>query len=1022
VSSNAGRQVSGDADRVTSDAGRVSGGTQGGTGDADSASRDADRQQMPEPMRRDVRLLGDLLGEVLRESGGQDLLDDVERLRRAVIAARRPASRDGAPCDGAPPDGAPHGGAAADPAGDEIAALVAGWPLDRAELVARAFTVYFHLTNLAEEQQRVRALRQRDSGAAPVRESLAAAVAAFRQEQEAGLRQEPSTEHLDDLLARLRVHPVLTAHPTEARRRAVVTALRRISVLLAALDHARPEAAEQSEIRRKLREEIDLLWLTSPLRDKAMEPIDEVRTVMAAFDETLFVVAPTLYRALDEARRGRADAHATPAASAVPAFLRFGSWVGADRDGNPFVTAQVTRETAVIQADHALRALENATTRIGRALTVHADAAPPSPDFALALEAAETAHPELLADLEARAPQEPYRSYLLYLAQRLQATRLRHADLAYGGCAEFLHDLRLVQESLTAAGAVRQAFGELQHLIWQAETFGFHLAGLEIRQHSAVHARALREIEAGGPLSAETNEVLATFRAAGWIQDRFGVDACRRYVVSFTRSAADIAAVHELAQHAIRSGRLPVLDVVPLFESGEDLDNATEVLDGMLALDPVAARLAATGRQLEVMLGYSDSAKELGPVSATLRLFDAQERLARWAADRDVTLTLFHGRGGALGRGGGPAGRAVLAQAPGSVDGRFKVTEQGEVIFARYGHPAIAHRHLEQVTSAVLLASAPAVRERNAAAAKRFRRIADRIGASALRAYRDLVEAPGFAEWLARISPLEEISGLRIGSRPARRGIASAPVGLDDLRAIPWVFAWAQTRMNLPGWYGLGSGLAAVVGAAAGAGDAGAGDAGAGDAGAGDAGAGEGDGGKGDGGKADGEGGLRDAQEAYRGWPLLAVLFDNAEMSLAKSDRRIAARYLALGGRDDLTAMVLAEYDLTRRLVLAVTGHDRLLADRPVLSRAVTLRDPYVDALSHLQLRALTELRARPAGTELRAAPAGGPSDGESADGAAQGDSAAQEDSAAGAAQREKLQRLLLLTVSGVAAGLQNTG
>ncbi len=291
-----------------------------------------------------------------------------------------------------------------------------------------------------------------------------------------------------------------------------------------------------------------------------------------------------------------------------------------------------------------------------------------------------------------------------------------------------------------------------------------------------------------------------------------------------------------------------------------------------------------------------------------------------------MTLTLFHGRGGALGRGGGPAGRAVLAQAPGSVDGRFKVTEQGEVIFARYGHPVIARRHLEQVTSAVLLASAPAVRERNAAAAKRFRPIADRIGARALRAYRDLVEAPGFAEWLARISPLEEISGLRIGSRPARRGIASAPVGLADLRAIPWVFAWAQTRLNLPGWYGLGSGLAAVTG-------------------------GEG---------AGREEGLRDIQEAYRGWPLLAVLFDNAEMSLAKSDRRIAARYLALGGRDDLTAMVLAEYDLTRRLVLAVTGHDRLLADRPVLSRAVTLRDPYVDALSHLQLRALTELRAAP--------------------------------------------------------------
>ena len=959
-------------------------------------SRDADRQQMPEPMRRDVRLLGDLLGEVLRESGGQDLLDDVERLRLAVIAARHPPPPDDAPPGSAvsPDDGADlpgdeiadlAGDQIADLAGDEIAALVAGWPLDRAELVARAFTVYFHLTNLAEEQHRVRALRERDAGAAPVRESLASAVSEFRQEQGA--------EHLDELLARLRVHPVLTAHPTEARRRAVVTALRRISVLLAALDHARQDAAEQPEIRRKLREEIDLLWLTSPLRDRAMGPIDEVRTVMAAFDETLFLVAPVLYRALDEARRGQTEAHATPAASAVPAFLRFGSWVGADRDGNPFVTAQVTRETAVIQADHALRALENATTRIGRALTVHADAAPPGPDLTLALEAAETAHPELLADLEARSPQEPYRTYLLYLAQRLQATRLRHADLAYRGCAEFLADLRLVQDSLTQAGAVRQAFGELQHLIWQAETFGFHLAGLEIRQHSAVHARALREIQAGGPLSAETNEVLATFRAAGWIQDRFGVDACRRYVVSFTRSAADIAAVHELARRAMRSGRLPVLDVVPLFESGEDLRNATSVLDDMLALEPVAARLAANGRRVEVMLGYSDSAKELGPVSATLRLFDAQERLVRWAADREVTLTLFHGRGGALGRGGGPAGRAVLAQAPGSVDGRFKVTEQGEVIFARYGHQVIARRHLEQVTSAVLLASAPAVRERNAAAANRFRRIANQMEAAALRAYRDLVEAPGFAEWLARISPLEEISGLRIGSRPARRGIASAPVGLDDLRAIPWVFSWAQTRMNLPGWYGLGSGLAAVVGET-GAGETGVGEMGAGETGVGETGAGAAG--------ASRAGGLRAAQEAYRGWPLLAVLFDNAEMSLAKSDRRIAARYLALGGRDDLTAMVLAEYDLTRRLVLAVTGHERLLADRPVLSRAVTLRDPYVDALSHLQLRALNELRAAPqAGT-------------------GEGDSPV--DREATGAQRDRLHRLLLLTVSGVAAGLQNTG
>jgi phosphoenolpyruvate carboxylase len=508
-----------------------------------------------------------------------------------------------------------------------------------------------------------------------------------------------------------------------------------------------------------------------------------------------------------------------------------------------------------------------------------------------------------------------------------------------------------VQGALDRAGATWQAFGELQNLIWQARTFGFHAFGLEIRQHSDVHTRALAETEAGGPVSGQTAEVLATLRAMGWIQHRFGVDACRRYVVSFTRSAADIDAVYRLARHATRSGEPPVLDVVPLFESGQDLRNAASVLDEMTRLEPVAARMRATGRRLEVMLGYSDSAKELGPVAATLAVYDAQAELARWAARRDVELTIFHGRGGALGRGGGPAGRAVLAQAPGSVNGRLKVTEQGEVIFARYGDPAIAQRHLEQVTSAVLLASAPGTSARGEAAAREFRPVADRVAAASLRAYRTLVDTEGFAGWLARISPLEEISEMRIGSRPARR---SGAAGLDDLRAIPWVFAWAQTRLNLPGWYGLGSGLAAVVGS---------------------------------------EPGLRETRRAYQGWPLLTVLFDNAEMSLAKTDRWIGARHLALGRRDDLTGLVLGEYDLTRRLLLEVTGHDRLLADRPVLSRAVTLRDPYVDALSHLQLRALTALRALPG----------------------------QEDEVT-AAERERLRRLLLLSVNGVAAGLQNTG
>jgi phosphoenolpyruvate carboxylase len=864
---------------------------------------------MPEPLRRDVRLLSSLLGDVLVEYAGQGLLDDVERLRLAVISAR-------------------HGETKI----EEVAEIVESWSLDRAELVARAFTVYFHLVNLAEEHHRIRTLRDRDTGAEPLRESIAAAVAE--------IKATAGQERLHELLGGLELHPVFTAHPTEARRRAVVTSILRISGLLSRADDPRLGASDQAETRRRLMEEIDLLWRTAHRRHTQMDPLDEVRTAMAMFDETVFRAVPAIYQAVDTALGP--DAGARP--PLAPAYVRFGSWIGADRDGNPYVTAQVTREAVTIQAEHVLRALENACRRIGRTLTVHETTSPPTPALLGALAAARAAGPDLLAGITKRSPGEPHRQLLLFAAERIRATRLRHADLAYGAAADLLAALHLVQESLIVAGAVRQAYGELQHLIWQVETFGFHLAELEIRQHSDVHRQALADVREGGagPYSEQTEEVLDTLRVVGWIQERFGVDACRRYVVSFTRSAEDIAAVHELAAHAAIGGRTPVLDVVPLFETGEDLEHAPAVLEDMLALPAVRRRLDETGRRLEVMLGYSDSAKQLGPATATLRLYDAQAALTAWAARHGVRLTLFHGRGGALGRGGGPASRAVLAQAPGSVAGRFKVTEQGEVIFARYGHLEIARRHFEQVGNAVLLASTAAVEDRAKQAADRFRPLADQLSAAAHAAFRALVETPGFAEWFARVSPLEEISRLRIGSRPARR---TATRGLADLRAIPWVFAWTQTRVNLPGWYGLGSGLAAAPDIAR-------------------------------------------LRAAYESWPLFASLLDNAEMSLAKTDRAIAERYLALGGRPELTEAVLAEYDLTRTLVLSVTGHDRLLANRRVLTRAVELRNPYVDALSHLQLRALTALRA----------------------------------GVADESERERLENLLLLSVNGVAAGLQNTG
>ncbi|MEO3876131.1 phosphoenolpyruvate carboxylase [Nonomuraea sp. B12E4] len=865
--------------------------------------RSAAVTEMPDELRHDVRLLGKLLGQVLAEQGGEDLLADVERLRKAVIAARK-----------------------GEISADEITAMVAAWEIERAVEVARAFTCYFHLANLAEEHYRIRTLRERDAEGRVQRESLAQAV------------HELGHERVAELLPELELHPVLTAHPTEARRRAVVTAIQRVSGQLTEYNTPGRGASERADNKRRMLEEIDLLWRTAQLRSTKLDPLDEVRTAMAAFDETLFRMVPQVYRSLDAAldeRTGTRPPQARP-------FIRYGSWIGGDRDGNPNVTSRVTRETIQIQSEHVLNALETACTRIGRTLTASAQLAPCSPDLKSALTAAVDAYPEVVSELATRSPREPHRQWLLFVAARIGATRRRDLDLAYRAPAELLADLLLAQESL-AAVAPRQAYGELQHLIWQVETFGFHLAELEVRQHSQVHAAALEEIEAGGELSERTEEVLATIRAIGWIQERYGVPACSRYVVSFTRSAADVSAVYELARHAL-GARAPVLDVVPLFESGQDLANSPHVLTGMLDIPQVRERLADNGRRMEIMLGYSDSAKELGPAAATLRLYEAQEELTAWAAAHDVKLRMFHGRGGALGRGGGPANRAVLAQAPGSVAGRFKVTEQGEVIFARYGHIAIARRHLEQVANAVLLASSPTVGARTAAAAERFRGLAEQVASASEQAYRSLTEAPGFPEWFGLVSPLEEIGTLRLGSRPARRGLG-APRSLDDLRAIPWVFAWAQTRVNLPGWYGLGTGLASV-------------------------------------------GSLDELRAAYTEWPLFNAMLDNAEMSLAKTDRSIAKRYLALGGREDFARQVLEEYDRTRDLVLRVTGHSRLLENRKVLSRAVQLRDPYVDALSHLQLRALRALRT------------GTPSEQE----------------------RERLSTLLLLSVNGVAAGLQNTG
>jgi len=905
-----------------------------------------EREQAPAPLRRDVRLLSSVLGQVLVESEGPELLADVERLRHAAIELRTSADR---------------------PAQlDRVVGLVAGFDLDRAESVARAFTVYFQLVNLAEEHYRVRILRERgrrqrpagEPGAgdssAPVRESLAAAVAEVR-----GGAGEAA---LAALLERLEIRPVLTAHPTEARRRAIVDALRRISQQVERLDDPRLSASEEADARRRLLEDTTALWRTSQLRRQQPTPLDEVRTVMSAFDETLFRLVPELYRELDLALNGEGSGVRAPA---FPSYLRWGTWVGGDRDGNPNVTAEVTRAAMVVQSEHVLRGLEAVTRRVARSLSASAASTRPSETLLASLERDEEDLPEAAVEIRTRAPDEPHRRKLALAAERLAATRDQRPG-AYLSPEVFLADLSLVQQSLVAAGAPRLAYGELQHLVWQAETFGFHLASLEVRQHASIHARAIAELapEAAGDLealgrlardgwpgpppidpSALVAEVLATFRAMAELQRRYGTQACRRYVVSFSRTAVDLATVRALASLAVPDDSLE-LDVVPLFESRVDLEGAPRVLDEYLAVPGVAEWLERAGRRMEVMLGYSDSAKDVGFLAANVALYRAQGELAAWAGRHRVELTLFHGRGGALGRGGGPAGRAIRGQAPGSVAGRFKVTEQGEVIFARYGNPAIGRRHLEQVTWAVLLASTPVHEAMLASCERRFLGDARRMAAASEDAYRKLVGRPGFVEYFMRVTPIEELSELAIGSRPARR---SAGSDLEDLRAIPWVFAWSQNRCNLPGWYGLGAGLQVLV---------------------------------------DEPGGTARLRQMYAEWPFFTSLIDNADMSLAKADALIAGLYLDLGGRPELTKAIREEFRRTRALVMEVTESDRPLARRRILRSAVDLRNPYVDALSFIQVRFLEELRAGVADPQ----------------------------------RAGRVADLVRLTVNGVAAGLQNTG
>ena len=815
-----------------------------------------------------------------------------------------------------------------------------------AQLLARAFTTYFHLANLCEENYRVSVLHSREAAVDdtqavdPVNEM----TCAYHQ-----LINEMGPAKAKELLDQLEFHPVFTAHPTEARRKAVEGKIRRISQLLAT--HKLLGGSDKKENSRRLFNEIDALFRTSPIALKKPTPVEESETILDIFDNTLFYTIPQVYRRFDDWILGDKAGLVPPV---CPAFFHPGSWIGSDRDGNPNVTAKVSRQVARKFSDHVLGALQIETRRVGKNLTMEAETTPPSAELK-SLWNHQKEMSERLTDKAALiSTKELHRAVMLVMADRLKATIDRDADLMYHSCEDYIADLKVVQRSLAEANAKRSAYGPLQDLIWQAETFGFHMVEMEFRQHSVVHSRALEDIrEHGlhgerGELQPMTHEVLDTFRALGSIQKRNGIKAARRYIISFTKSAQNIRDVYELNRLAFSHPKdVPTIDVIPLFEQLEDLQNSVDVLEEMIKIPEVQARLKATGGKMEVMLGYSDSSKDAGPTSATLALHSAQERIAKWAESHDIDLTLFHGRGGAVGRGGGPANRAVLAQPVGSVKCRFKLTEQGEVIFARYGNPALAIRHVESVAAATLLQSAPSVEKRNTDMTEKYADMASKLDEVAHNRFLDLLNTPDFAPWFSTVTPLTEIGLLPIGSRPAKRGLGAK--SLDDLRTIPWIFSWAQARINLAAWYGLGSACEAF-------------------------------------------GDLATLRQAYEDWPLFSTFIDNIEMSLAKTDERIAKMYLALGDREDLNKKVLDEMELTREWVLKIVGDEWPLQHRHVLGQAIRIRSPYVDALSVTQVLALRSLRKRVDKEELTHG------------------------------QKANYTYLILCTVSGVAAGLQNTG
>jgi phosphoenolpyruvate carboxylase len=930
------------------------------------------------PLRRDVRSLGMLLGEVLREQAGDSLYDAVEALRRTAIA-RREAE--------APQSGAADAASAAAYL-DQALARVRTLDLPAAYQLTRAFGFYFELINLAEtnHRKRRRLSHQLSENASPTsgvqRGDLRGTLRRLR---EAGV----SAEQAYALLRRICVYPVFTAHPTEVARRSVMFKRRRISDLLEQLDRIPVPEPQLEALERDVIAEITALWQTDDVRSARPTVRDEIRMALDYYESSLFDTLPVLYgevaAALAAEYPARQDTEAVTNISGLRELIRFGSWIGGDRDGNPFVTPEATREALAMA--HALllihyrRRLQN----VFEQLASSTQQVPVSAELAALLDRYLTQLRTAGQNaLEERFPHESVRLLIACIMMRLGATPqsavpvpANPALTPYTRAADLLSDLTTLRNSLVEHSGHRLAKMLIDPLLMEVRTYGLHLQTLDIRQHARVHAAAIAEISAWHPadstltlppaLTEQTAEVLDTFRTIAELKQSYAPESIRQYVISGATSAEDVLHVLWLARlggvRVEASGDDPGLQPVPLFESIEDLQNAPPIMRGLWTSEAYQPLLKSWNHHQEVMLGYSDSNKDGGMITSTWEIWKAHRALHKVARDCGVTLRLFHGRGGTVGRGGGPTHRAIFAQPVDSFNGELRITEQGEVLNWKYSDVILAERNLELMIAASLdaLARPDAALQRDAALRQDkktphltgeilpiWEAALDQLSANSYAFYRKhIVDNPDTFTYFEQATPVAELEHARLGSRPAKR---SGKKSMADLRAIPWVFGWMQSRQLVPAYFGVGHALSDFV--------------------------------------QKNPDGLQQLQTMARDFPLFLDIIRNVEMALAKADFGIARLYASLVDdealRDRVFTTLEAEFNLTHRMILEITKQKSLLETNPVLNHSIRLRNPYVDPMSLIQVELIRRKRA--------------------------GDNSPE------------LNRAISATINGISAGLRNTG